>query len=95
MYKKLVELHQLLSDADNNALPSQSQSPNRRIQELVNEILDVLGLPLNQGYEDILLWLGAVNMVDDSDFDAAMIKLADEAVYYRLVADLSSIKGSS
>ena len=80
MNKKLAELHQLLSDADYNALPSQAQSPNRRIRELVKEILDIFGLPPDQGYKDLLLGLSEVDKEADSAIDAALIKLADEAV---------------
>jgi hypothetical protein len=88
MKEKLAELHTLLRDATIQGRLLPTLATNLRVQELVFEILAVFGLPLNTGYEEILVELGWVETLSDEIIDQTLIRLADTGAYYQTLSKI-------
>jgi len=84
MHQKIIDLHRQLRETADN-------SPTPEAIELVGEILDVFGLPLNQGYEEILFCLEEVEQLSDDIVNDTLINLADEGAYYQTVTKLDEM----
>jgi hypothetical protein len=83
MHEKITELHQLLRTFETANLAPQATIHNNRITILMNEILNVFGLPQNQGYEYILMKLGDAPDLSVGMVDEILIELADAGLDYR------------
>jgi hypothetical protein len=88
MKGKLTELHTLLRDATIKCRLLPTLASNLRVRELVNEILTDFGLPMNKGYEEILVELGWVETLSEDIIDKILIKLADEGANYQTLSKL-------
>lgn len=95
MHEKLTELHHLLRDATNKGSLLRALATDQKIAELVNEILLTFGLPVNKGFEEILLEVGRTENLSDDVIDTVLIKLADAEVYYQTLSNLEEKTGDS
>jgi hypothetical protein len=82
MHGKLIELHSFLKNAVNKGLLIRMLTYDQRVRALVFEILADFGLPKNNGYEEILLELGWVEILSDEIIDQTLTKLADAGADY-------------
>lgn len=82
MPEKLSEFHTYIKDAEKSWLLIRTLSFDPRVKELVIEILTDFGLPVNEGYEDILVRFGFEEPSTDELINETLLKLADAAADY-------------
>ena len=79
MPEKLTELHFYIKEAEKSGLLIRTLSFNPRIQELASQILTDFGLPVNAGYEEILVKFGTTELLTEELINETLIQLADAA----------------
>jgi hypothetical protein len=84
MHQKLAALYHLFHSAEAKCDPS-------KVIALMTEILDVFGLPPNQGNEQILLNFCRNDYLTDAAIDQTLLVLAAEGTFHQTLSKLGEV----